>query len=95
MEIADVVVLCFDTQSQQQAEFERVAEWVRAYGKPAIAVLNYQEPALAAPREDPGHRKSAIAVRHRASARRQHPGRADLDRVARGAGGSAQLASAP
>lgn len=42
VEIADVVVLCFDTQSQQQAEFERVAEWVRAYGKPAIAVLNYR-----------------------------------------------------
>lgn len=40
VEIADVVVLSFDTQSQQQAEFERVAEWVRAYGKPAIAVLN-------------------------------------------------------
>lgn len=42
VEVADVVVLCFDTQSQQQAEFERVAEWVRAYGKPAIAVLNFR-----------------------------------------------------
>ncbi len=40
VERADVVILCFDDQSQQQAEFERVAEWVRAYGKPAIAVLN-------------------------------------------------------
>lgn len=42
VEVSDVVVLCFDTQSQQQAEFERVAEWVRAYGKPAIAVLNFR-----------------------------------------------------
>lgn len=37
---ADVVVLCFDTQSQQEGEFTKVADWVTAYGKPAVAVLN-------------------------------------------------------
>lgn len=37
---ADVVVLCFDTQSQQEGEFSKVAEWVTTYGKPAVAVLN-------------------------------------------------------
>lgn len=40
VEIADVVLLCFDSQSQQQPEFQKVAEWIRAFGKPAIAVLN-------------------------------------------------------
>lgn len=40
VETADVVLLCFDTQSQQISEFERVAEWVQAYGKPTLALLN-------------------------------------------------------
>jgi predicted GTPase len=40
VEIADVVLLCFDSQSQQPSEFSKVAEWVRHYGKPTIAVLN-------------------------------------------------------
>lgn len=40
VEVADVVLLCFDTQSQQAAEFSKVAEWVRTYRKPVIAVLN-------------------------------------------------------
>lgn len=40
VEIADVVLLCFDSQSQQTSEFGKVAQWVQAYGKPAIAVLN-------------------------------------------------------
>ena len=40
VEIADVVLLCFDSQSQQASEFRKVAEWVRADRKPAIAVLN-------------------------------------------------------
>ncbi|MBT0566087.1 GTPase [Williamsia sp. CHRR-6] len=40
VEIADVVLLCFDTQSQQSSEFGKIAEWVKAYGKPTIAVLN-------------------------------------------------------
>lgn len=37
---ADVVLLCFDTQSQQEGEFGKVAEWIARYGKPAVAVLN-------------------------------------------------------
>lgn len=37
---ADVVLLCFDTQSQQEGEFGKVAEWIARYGKPAVALLN-------------------------------------------------------
>lgn len=40
VEVADVVLLCFDSQSQQASEFAKVADWVRHYGKPTIAVLN-------------------------------------------------------
>lgn len=40
VDIADVVLLCFDNQSQQASEFGKVAQWVQAYGKPTIAVLN-------------------------------------------------------
>ena len=40
VEVADVVLLCFDTQSQQNSEFGKVAEWVHHFGKPTIAVLN-------------------------------------------------------
>ena len=35
-----MVLLCFDSQSQQASEFSKVADWVRHYGKPTIAVLN-------------------------------------------------------
>lgn len=44
VEAADIVLLCFDTQGQQVSEFARVAEWVIAYGKPAIAVINNSHP---------------------------------------------------
>src|SRR5215469_14784603 len=37
---ADVVVLCFDSQNQRAAEFQKVTEWIGAYDKAAIAVLN-------------------------------------------------------
>lgn len=40
VEVADIVLLCFDSQGPQASEFRKVAEWVRAYGKPVIAVLN-------------------------------------------------------
>lgn len=40
VDIADVVLLCFDTQSQQASEFAKVADWVTHFGKPVIAVLN-------------------------------------------------------
>ncbi|MCX4546347.1 GTPase [Streptomyces sp. NBC_01565] len=42
---SDLVVLCFDTQNQRAAEFRTVAEWVVAYRKPAIAVLNVRNSA--------------------------------------------------
>ena len=29
VEVADIVLLCFDSQSQQASEFEKIAEWVR------------------------------------------------------------------
>ena len=44
VEIADVILLCFDSQSQQASEFSKVADWVRAYRKPVIAVLNMRAP---------------------------------------------------
>lgn len=44
VEAADIVLLCFDTQGQQVSEFAKVAEWVIAYGKPAIAVINNSHP---------------------------------------------------
>ena len=37
---ADLVLLVFDSQNQQDAEFERAAEMVLEYRKPVIAVLN-------------------------------------------------------
>ena len=37
---ADVVILCFDSQSQQAGEFSKIAQWVSRYGKPVVAVLN-------------------------------------------------------
>lgn len=40
VEVADVVLLCFDSQSQQASEFRKVADWVRDYRKPVLAVLN-------------------------------------------------------
>ena len=44
VETADVVLLCFDTQSQQYSEFAKVADWVTHFGKPVIAVLNVRNP---------------------------------------------------
>lgn len=44
VKIADVVLLCFDTQSQQDSEFGKVADWVTHFGKPVIAVLNVRNP---------------------------------------------------
>jgi predicted GTPase len=79
VETSDVVLLCFDTQSQQEAEFQKVAEWVQAYGKPAIAVLNcrnsrWRMPPLV---------KLASARRNLSKAVREHEGniRAELARL--------------
>ena len=40
VEVADFVLVCFDSQSQQADEFGKLAAWVQAYRKPLIAVLN-------------------------------------------------------
>jgi len=40
VEVADIVVLCFDSTSQQASEFQKIAAWVREFGKPVICVLN-------------------------------------------------------
>ncbi|MBM9507823.1 GTPase [Actinacidiphila acididurans] len=47
--IADVVILCFDSQNQQAAEFAKVADWIAAYGKPVVAVLNNRSPVWRRP----------------------------------------------
>ena len=44
VEVADFVLVCFDSQSQQAGEFEKLAAWVRTYRKPLIAVLNVRNP---------------------------------------------------
>lgn len=40
VEVADVVLLCFDNANQQAMEFEKAAKWVRDYGKPCVALIN-------------------------------------------------------
>lgn len=44
VEVADIVILCFDSQSQQISEFEKIAEWIQKYGKPALVILNCRNP---------------------------------------------------
>lgn len=53
VEVADVVVLCFDTQSQQKGEFEKIGAWVKEYGKPIVAVLNVRNPLWKRPTSVP------------------------------------------
>ncbi|WP_147161405.1 GTPase [Novosphingobium sediminis] len=43
VERADIVLLCFDTQSQQVSEFEKVSQWVKEFGKPAVVALNVRD----------------------------------------------------
>ena len=45
VEVADMVVLCFDDHSQQASEFEKIAAWVKEYGKPVVCVLNMKNSA--------------------------------------------------
>lgn len=49
VEIADFVLVCFDSQSQQADEFGKLAAWVRTYRKPLIAVLNPRNPVWRLP----------------------------------------------
>ena len=44
VEVADFVIVCFDSQSQQAGEFEKLAAWVHSYRKPVVAVLNARNP---------------------------------------------------
>lgn len=43
VETADIVLLCFDTQSQQVSEFKKVSQWVKEFGKPAVVALNVRD----------------------------------------------------
>ncbi len=40
VEVADFVLVCFDSQSQQADEFAKLSAWVKFYQKPIIAILN-------------------------------------------------------
>ena len=70
VEIADVVLLCFDTQSQQASEFVKVADWVTHFGKPVIAVLNVRNPRWRHPARVP----SQAARRNMSEPVAQHAG---------------------
>ncbi len=65
VEIADIVLLCFDTQAQQEMEFTKIAAWIRDHGKPAVAVLNVRNPHWRHPAvaSAAGGRNSTAAVR--------------------------------
>ena len=70
VEVADVVVLCFDSQSQQAGEFAKVSEWVRHFGKPTIAVLNsrnlrWRHPAKVA--DQTARKNISVSVRQHAA----------------------------
>lgn len=65
---ADVVLLCFDSQSQQASEFAKVADWVRHYGKPTIAVLNIRNLRWRHPAKMPNQ----VAREHISMPVRQH-----------------------
>ncbi|MCJ0872064.1 GTPase [Streptomyces sp. AP-93] len=81
---ADVVLLCFDTLHQLEGEFAKVAEWVLAYGKPAIAVLNVRNRYWRDPAQVPsGDRRSQLSVKvaEHASNIREHLGVHGLARV--------------
>ncbi len=43
VEVADIIVLCFDDSSQLASEFDKIASWVKEFGKPVICVLNVKK----------------------------------------------------
>lgn len=53
VEVADFVLVCFDSQSQQADEFAKFAAWVNQYRKPVIAVLNPRNPVWRIPSRVP------------------------------------------
>lgn len=56
VEVADLVVVVFDNQSQQAQEFQKMAAWVRDFGKPVVAVLNCRNPLWRYPPRVPSER---------------------------------------
>lgn len=68
VEIADIVLLCFDTLNQQAMEFEKIAAWVRDRGKPVVAVLNVRNPRWRHPAKvrEAGRRNQSETVRQHA-----------------------------
>lgn len=68
VEIADIVFLCFDSQSQQEMEFEKIAAWIRDHGKPVVAVLNVRNSRWHHPAKVPeaGRRNLSESVRQHA-----------------------------
>lgn len=70
IEVADFVLVCFDSQSQQADEFGKLAAWVQTYRKPLMAVLNPRNPVWRLPPRVPiGSARSNLsrAVREHAS----------------------------
>nr|WP_169310438.1 GTPase [Rhodococcus oryzae] len=61
VEIADIVLLCFDNQSQQAMEFEKIAAWIRDHGKPVVAVLNVRNPRWRHPATVPETRRKTLS----------------------------------
>ncbi|KXP14484.1 GTPase [Tsukamurella pseudospumae] len=79
VEKADLVLLCFDSQSQQASEFGKIAAWVQEFGKPVIAVLNVRNPRWR-------HSRRLVGVAARKTLSRavaEHAGniRTELDRI--------------
>lgn len=63
--VADIALVCFDSQSQQAMEFGKVAEWVAQFGKPAVAVLNVRGKLWRRPDKVPqgsGRRNTSVDV---------------------------------
>lgn len=61
VEIADIVLLCFDNQSQQEMEFEKIAAWIRDHGKPVVAVLNVRNSRWRHPAKVPEARRRNLS----------------------------------
>ncbi|MCF6473565.1 hypothetical protein FAF44_35040 [Nonomuraea sp. MG754425] len=62
---SDLVLLCFDSQNQRQAEFDTVAQWIAEYDKPVIALLNVRNRAWRFPapeHTEAGRRNAATEV---------------------------------
>jgi predicted GTPase len=68
VEVADFVLVCFDSQSQQAEEFRKVAKWVHTYNKPLIAILNARNPVWRFPERVP----SRLSRQNLADQIRQH-----------------------